>query len=66
MRVSRKNLMIAMLDKNMSVGQLVEKSGLSRCTVSAVRGGKSCTYETAQKLAKALGVDVTEIMAAEE
>lgn len=62
MRVNRKKLFSTMLDQDMKVGQLVEKSGISRCTVSAIRGGKSCTLRTVQKLAKALGVDPEEII----
>ena len=60
MRINRKKLAVLLIDKDMKVAQLVEKSGLARCTVSAVRGGKSCSPETARKLAEALGVDVTE------
>lgn len=62
MRINRKKLMIAMIDQDMKVNQLVEKSGLSRCTVSAVRGGKSCSLETVQKVAEALGVEPEEII----
>ncbi|MBE5980337.1 MAG: helix-turn-helix transcriptional regulator [Paenibacillaceae bacterium] len=61
MRVNRKKLLLTMLDLDMKVGQLVEKSGLSRCTVSAVRSGKTCSLETVQKLAQALGVEPIEI-----
>lgn len=61
MRVNRKKLLLTMLDLDMKVGQLVEKSGLSRCTVSAVRSGKTCSLETVQKLAQALGVEPKEI-----
>lgn len=62
MRINRKKLAVLLIDKDMKVAQLVEKSGLARCTVSAVRGGKSCSPETARKLAKALGVDPEEII----
>ena len=57
MRINRKKLLLAMLDQDMKVGQLVEKSGLSRCTVSAIRSGK-----TVQKISKALGVEPEEII----
>lgn len=62
MRINRKKLAVLLIEKDMKVLQLVEKSGVSRCTVSAVRSGKSCSPETARRLAEALGVDVTEIL----
>lgn len=62
MRINRKKLLLAMLDHDMKVNQLVKKSGLSRCTVSAVRGGKSCNMETVQKIAMALEVEPEEII----
>jgi len=61
-RINRKKLLLAMLDQDMKVGQLVEKSGLSRCTVSAIRSGKTCNLETVQKISKALGVEPEEII----
>lgn len=62
MRINRKKLAVLLIDKDMKVAQLVEKSGLARCTVSAVRGGKSCSPETVRKLAAALGVEPEEII----
>lgn len=62
MRINRKKLAVLLIEKDMKVLQLVEKSGLSRCTVSAVRGGKSCSPETARRLAEALGVKPEEII----
>lgn len=62
MRINRKKLLLAMLDQDIKVGQLVEKSGLSRCTVSAVRSGKSCNMDTVRKLAHALEVEPEEII----
>ena len=40
-------------------------SGLSKATISAVRNGKSCSYNTAAKIAKALNLDVMELIESE-
>jgi len=37
---------------------LVELSGVSRVTVTAVRSGKTCSKETADKLVAVLGHDI--------
>jgi len=58
MRINRKRLAIQLIQKNLPVGDLVNMSGLSRSTISAVRSGKSCSCETARKIASALGVSV--------
>ena len=62
MRINRVRLITKMAELDMSVNALVEKSGLSRCTVSAVRTGKACSSETATKIAVALGVHLEEII----
>lgn len=62
MRINRVCLIAKMAELDMSVNTLVEKSGLSRCTISAVRTGKTCSTETAIKIADALGVTVREII----
>lgn len=62
MRIDRVKLIAEMARQDMTVKTLVEKSGVSRMTITSVRSGKSCSDQTAGKLAKALGVDVREIM----
>lgn len=62
MRIDNKKLLLLLATKSMSITEIVEKSGLSRGTVSAVKAGKSCTYITIGKLAKALDVPVTELI----
>lgn len=62
MRIDRKKLIIAMIDKNQTVMQLAKKSTVSRVTISSIRNGKSCSMRTAEKLANALGVPVTDIL----
>lgn len=62
MRLDRKKLACAMIDANMNTKQMAEKAGVSRATACSIKNGKSCNYDTALKLAKSLGVDVTEII----
>lgn len=62
MNISGRYLSIEMAIKGFTLVQLAEKSGVSRATLSAVKNGKSCSYDTAVKIAKALGVDVNEII----
>ena len=66
MRIDRVRLIAKMVELDMSVNTLVKKSGLSRCTVSAVRTGKACSTKTAIKIANALGVDVADIVGKED
>ena len=63
MRVDRKKLVIAMMDRDMSTIQLAELTGLSRATISGIRCGKSCAKDTLNRINKVLGVDVTENLA---
>lgn len=62
MRIDRKKLVVAMLDRNQTALQLAEKSGVSRVTISGVRCGKSCSKSTAEKIAKALNVPVENLI----
>ena len=59
-RINREKLTIAMLRRDMTQKQLAELSGVSRVTVTAVVGGKSCSKATADKLAAVLGRDIIE------
>ena len=62
MRIDRVKLIAEMARQNLKVKDLSASAGISRMTITAVRGGKSCTSNTAAHIARALGVDVTEIM----
>lgn len=62
MRIDRKKLIIAMLDNDQTVVQLAKASGVSRVTISNVKCGKSCSNATAEKIAKALNVPVSDII----
>lgn len=62
MRINRKKLIIAMLDNDQTVIPLAKASGVSRVTISNVKCGKSCSNATAEKIAKALNVPVSDII----
>ena len=62
MRINRKKLIIAMLDNDQTVIQLAKASGVSRVTISNVKCGKSSSNATAEKIAKALNVPVSDII----
>lgn len=62
MRLDRKKFVCAMLDADINTKQLAERAGVSRATACSIKNGKSCNYETAEKLANALGVSVTELI----
>lgn len=62
MRIDRIKLVIELAKRDMTQKRLAELSGVSRQTITYIRGGKSCTDEVGQKIAKALGVDIAKIM----
>ena len=56
--MDRMDIITEMAKRHMSCNQLVELSGVSRVTLTAVRSGKSCSKETADKLVAVLGHDI--------
>lgn len=60
MRINREKLAVAMIRRDMTQKRLAELSGVSRITITAVAGGKSCSKETADKLASVLGREIIE------
>lgn len=59
-RVDRVRFAAALAREDMSQKRLAELSGVSRVTITAVKGGKSCSADTAEKLAAVLGRDIIE------
>lgn len=55
MRIDRVKFAAALARADLNVKQLAECSGVSRVTISSVKTGKSCSKDTAYKLAKVLG-----------
>ena len=62
MKIDTVKLITTMYKKGIKTGEVVKKSGLSRSTISAVRGGKTCTFDTAVKIANALDIPVDELI----
>ena len=60
MRVDRIKLVAEMAKRDLTATRLAELTGLSRITVSYVKNGKTCSKETAEKLAAILGHDIIE------
>ena len=57
-RIDRVAFAAALARADLNVKRLAEKSGVSRVTISAVKGGKSCSKDTADRLSAVLGRDI--------
>lgn len=62
MRIDRIKFVTELEKRDMTQTRLSELSGVSRTTINYIKGGKRCTDEVGQKIAQALGIDVTEII----
>jgi DNA-binding Xre family transcriptional regulator len=62
MKVDRRKLEVAMARACFSTAELTAKAKMPRPTVNGIISGKSAKPGTIGKIAKALGVDVTEII----
>lgn len=62
MRIDRIKLITELEKRDMTQKRLAELSGVSRATINYIKGGKRCTDEVGQRIAKALGVTTKEIM----
>lgn len=60
MRINKMALAAAMAREDLNCLQLSALAGISNTTVSAIRGGKKCSAETARKLAAVLGNEIIE------
>ncbi len=58
MRIDRVEFAAALARADLNVKQLAALAGLSRGTITSVKTGKSCSQETANKLAAVLGRDI--------
>lgn len=65
MRIDRVKLIAEMAKQNIGVAELAEKAGVSRVTVTSLRGGKSCSENSVRCIAEALGVTVEDLQAGE-
>ena len=66
MRIDRVKLIAEMARRDMTVSRLSEKSSVSRATVTGVRTGKTCSEETANKIAGALGISIEKLISQED
>ena len=62
MRIDRVKLIAEMARLDMSVASLSEKAAVSRSTVTALRGEKSCNANSVRRVATALGMTVESLL----
>lgn len=62
-KLDGRKLNVELARKEMSVSQLADAAGLNRASITAIRKTGNCKTQTAGRIARALGVDVTAIMA---
>lgn len=66
MKINKLNLDLLQAERGLTCSELAKKAGMSRQNLSTVRTRGTCTPITAGKIAKALEVNVTEIIETEE
>ena len=62
MRIDRLRFAMALAQAEITVTALSARIGISRATLSAVRGGKSCSQQTAEKIAAGLEVPLATLI----
>ena len=62
MRINKEKVSLIMAEQALYQKDLAEKAKMSRGNLSTIINGKNCQPRTAYKIAKALGVDVVEIL----
>lgn len=63
MRIDRIKLIAEMARRDIRVQDLADKAAVSRATITALRGGKSCTENSVRRVAQALGVPLESLLA---
>lgn len=61
MRISGRALTLIAFDRDLTLTDIAKAAGISRQTIYGIKSGSKCTDETAQKIAKALNVDIEEL-----
>lgn len=61
MRIDRVKLVAELTRQDMTQKRLAELSGVSRATINYIKSGKSCTDDVGRKIAKGLGVKLSQI-----
>lgn len=62
MRIDRVKLTAELARKCWTIKKLSEESGVSRTTISYIKGGKSCSEESANKISQALQIDISKLL----
>ncbi len=62
MRIDTKKVILILAEQGMTKAALAERSGMARQNISMILGRGTCEPATAGKLAKGLGVPVSEIL----
>ena len=57
MRIDRVKLIAEMARQDIHAQELAQKAGVSRCTITAMRSGKSCCKNSVLHVARALDID---------
>ena len=65
MRIDRVKLIAEMARRDMKVQELAEKATVSRTTVTALRGGKSCNENSIRRVAQALDVPLEALLSSD-
>lgn len=62
MRIDRVKLAAELVRQDMTITDLSQKSGVSRMTISSIKSGKSCSEDTARKIADALEIPIDDLV----
>lgn len=66
MKINRRKLIIAMAKASLSTADIAEKADIPISTIRNARLGRCTSTKVVGKIARALGVDVTEIIELED
>lgn len=62
MRINDEKFQIALANSGLTIGQAAERAGISRQRYAMILNQKNATPQAVGKIAKGVGVDVTEII----
>lgn len=62
MRIDRVKLVSELTRQDMTQKRLAELAGVSRATINYIKGGKSCSEDIGNKIAKALNVSIEKLL----
>lgn len=62
MRIDRIKLITEMVRQDIKTCELAEMAAVSRATITALRGGKSCSANSAKRVAQALNVPLESLL----